>query len=151
MQYIKWSQLNLFFMKRLPIQNIKISTSNFTDQYILVKKIGEKGRSKNIEWLYNQKTNYPWKALKCLIGGWRSEYSRILLLRATSSIVWVKTNDNNNCPFYNHFWPFFRQLYVYLSQKGGSDGHFEVLNGPKSWLVQTLWPLMKMEASSMLG
>ena len=46
-----------------------------------------------------------------------------------STILRVKTNDNNNCPFYNHIWPFFRQLYVYLSQKGGSDGHFEVLNG----------------------
>ena len=57
-------------------------------------------------------------------------------------ILWVKTNDNNNCPFYNHFWPFFRQLYVYLSQKGGSDGHFEVLNGSKYWLVQKLWPQM---------
>ena len=57
-------------------------------------------------------------------------------------ILWVKMNDNNNCPFYNHFWPFFRQLYVYLSQKGGSDGHFEVLNGSKYWLVQELWPQM---------
>jgi hypothetical protein len=24
------------------------------------------------------------------------------------NIVWVKTNDNNNCQFYDHFWPFFR-------------------------------------------
>ena len=60
----------------------------------------------------------------------------------TLSIVWVKTNDNNNCPFYNHFWPFFCQLYVYLSQKGGSDGHFEVLNGSKYWLVQKILPQM---------
>ena len=26
-------------------------------------------------------------------------------------IVWVKTNDNNNCQFYDHFWPFFCQLH----------------------------------------
>ena len=48
------------------------------------------------------------------------------------AIVWVKTNDNNNCLFYNHFWPFFCQLYVYLSQKQGSDGHFKMLKESKS-------------------
>ena len=44
-----------------------------------------KSRSKNIEWLYNPKTNYPSKALKYLIGGWRSVYSTILLMRGTST------------------------------------------------------------------
>ena len=66
----------------------------------------------------------------------------IMLSEQTSPIVWVKTNDNNNCLFYNLFWPFFCQLYVYLSQKGGSDSHFEVLNWSKYWFVQTLGPQM---------
>ena len=47
-------------------------------------------------------------------------------------IVWVKTNDNDNCQFYDHFWPFFCQLYVYLLQNWGSDSHFGMLTGRKS-------------------
>ena len=31
---------------------------------------------------------------------------------------------------------------VYLSQNWGSDGHFEVPNGSKSWFGQRLWPQM---------
>ena len=42
-------------------------------------------------------------------------------------------------PFYDHIWPFFCQLYVYLSQNWGSDGNFEVLNESKLSLVQKLW------------
>ena len=53
---------------------------------------------------------------------------------------WVGRVDN--CQFYNHFWPFFGQLYFYLSQKGGSDGHFEVLNRSEYWLVQKNLPQM---------
>ena len=34
---------------------------------------------------------------------------------------------------------FFRQLLKYLSQKWGSDGHFEVLHRSKPWLIQKLW------------
>ena len=60
----------------------------------------------------------------------------------SQTILWIKTKDLNKCPFYDHFWPFFHQLYFYLSQKWGSDGHFEVPNGSKSWLVQKLWPQM---------
>ena len=45
-------------------------------------------------------------------------------------------------PLYDHFWLFFHQMYVHLSQNWGSDGHFEVLNRSKSWLVQKLWPQM---------
>ena len=41
-------------------------------------------------------------------------------------------------------------LAIYLSQNRGSDGHFELLNGSESWLVQNLWPLIYMEASHML-
>ena len=45
-------------------------------------------------------------------------------------------------PLYDHSWPFFCHMNVYLSQNWGSDGHFEMLNGSKSWLVQKLWPQM---------
>jgi hypothetical protein len=30
-------------------------------------------------------------------------------------------------PSWGHFWPFFVQLHENLSQKGGSDSHFEML------------------------
>ena len=43
-------------------------------------------------------------------------------------------------PLYDHFWPFFCHMCVYLSQNVGSDSHFEVLNGSKSWLGLKLWP-----------
>ena len=45
--------------------------------------------------------------------------------------------------FYDHFQLVFCQLYQHLSQNWGSDGHFEVLNGSKSNLVQKLWPNRK--------
>ena len=32
----------------------------------------------------------------------------------------------------DRFWPFFRHMYLHLSQNRGTDGHFEVLNGFKS-------------------
>ena len=35
-------------------------------------------------------------------------------------------------PFYDHFWPFFCQLYVHLSQNWGSDSHYKVLSESKS-------------------
>ena len=43
---------------------------------------------------------------------------------------------------YDHSWPFFCHMCMYLSQNWGSDGHFEVPNGSKSWLGQKLWPQM---------
>ena len=45
-------------------------------------------------------------------------------------------------PLYDLFWPFFCHVCVYLSQKWGSDGHFELLNGSESWFGQKLWPQM---------
>ena len=45
-------------------------------------------------------------------------------------------------PLFDLFWPLFHRMCVYLSQNLGSDGHFEVLNGSKSWLGKTLWPQM---------
>ena len=54
-------------------------------------------------------------------------------------------NVPHKWPFYDHFWPFFRLLYVvHFSQNWGSDGHFEVLNGSKFWLVQKLWHKTKI-------
>ena len=48
-------------------------------------------------------------------------------------------NNNNKWLSYDYFWPYFCQLYVHLSQNWDSDGHFEVLNRSKIWLVQRLW------------
>ena len=52
-------------------------------------------------------------------------------------ILWFNSNDN----YLNHFWPYFRQLYVGLSQNWGSDSHFEVLNGSKSWILKIWQPV----------
>ena len=59
-------------------------------------------------------------------------------------IVWIKTNNNAKWLFYGYFWPFFRQLYVYLSQNWDSEGHFDVLNRSKIWLVLRLWHKMQI-------
>ena len=55
-----------------------------------------------------------------------------------TAIVWIKTNNNDKWLFYCYFWPFFRQLYVYLSQNWDSEGHFDVPNRSKNWLVLRL-------------
>ena len=46
--------------------------------------------------------------------------------------------------FYDHFRQFLCLMYVYLSQNWGSDGHFNMLNGSKFWLVQKLWHKMQI-------
>ena len=43
-------------------------------------------------------------------------------------------------PFPAIFW----QLYDYISQNWGSDGHFEVLNRSIPWLIQKLWLKMQI-------
>ena len=43
-------------------------------------------------------------------------------------------------PLYDLFWPFFCHMCVYLSKNWGPEGHFEVLNGSKSWLGPKFWP-----------
>ena len=40
-----------------------------------------------------------------------------------------KINVPHKGPFYDLFWPFFRNMHVDLSQNLDSDSHFEVLNG----------------------
>ena len=55
------------------------------------------------------------------------------------SIDCSETKENDKWLFYDHFRPFFGQLHDYISQNWGSDGHFEVLNRSKPWLIQKLW------------
>ena len=59
-------------------------------------------------------------------------------------IIWVTMNNNKKWLFYDYFWPYFCQLYNHLSQNWGSDGHFDVLNRSKIWLVQRLWHKMQI-------
>ena len=67
-------------------------------------------------------------------------------IRTISSLLLLKSVYKRmslyKCPLYDHSWPFFCHMFVYLSQNWGSDGYFEVLNGSKSWLGQKLWPQM---------
>ena len=41
----------------------------------------------------------------------------IHFLDKIKTIVWVKTNDNNNCPFYNHFCPFSAKIMFIFHKK----------------------------------
>ena len=95
-------------------------------------------------WNWNWKKDAAfWKKVLCI----RTIFSTIILLsmstlalikflqRSMIPIVWIKTNNNAKWLFYGYFWPFFRQLYVYLSQNWDSEGHFDVLNRSKIWLV----------------
>ena len=49
------------------------------------------------------------------------EFANILrsleqFVRTVNGIVWIKKNNNDKWLFHGYFWPFFRQLYDYLSQ-----------------------------------
>ena len=48
------------------------------------------------------------------------------------TILLFNSNDNSVFQYFNHFRPYFHQLYVHLSQCWGSDGHFKVLNWSES-------------------
>ena len=81
--------------------------------------------------------------LVCL-GSGKGTYSRVLnrrQFRIKLKTVW-KRMFLYKWPLYDLFWPFFCHVCVYLSQKWGSDGHFELLNGSESWFGQKLWPQM---------
>ena len=65
---------------------------------------------------------------------------RYLTNYSFANILWCTINDNYVFQYLKPFWPFFGQLYLHLWQNWGSDGHFEVLNRSKSWLVQNLGP-----------
>ena len=48
-----------------------------------------------------------------------------------------------------HIWPFFWHMYGHLSQKWGSDGHFELLNGSESWILK-VWQLISIWGQRLL-
>ena len=66
------------------------------------------------------------------------------IFRNYLSIDCSETKENDKWPFYDHFRPFFGQLHDFISQNWGSDGHFEVLNRSKPWLIQKLWLKMQI-------
>ena len=75
----------------------------------------------------------------------------ILMCLTCLNLVWIKSYDIFSFPVFYHFvkkkywkfmthkwsswdnfWPFFGQLHENISQKRGSDGHFEMLSVSKS-------------------
>ena len=69
---------------------------------------------------------------------------RYLTNYSFANILWCTINDNYVFQYLKPFWPFFGQLYLHLWQNWGSDGHFEVLNRYKPWLVPNLWLKMQI-------
>ena len=67
----------------------------------------------------------------------------IIDLRKDPNIDCFDSKVTGKWQFYDHFQLVFCQLYQDLSQNWGSNGHFEMLNGSKSNLVQKLWPNCK--------
>ena len=67
----------------------------------------------------------------------KARQSYTVKLRVYSDSIYI-IHDNLRTSLFHHFWSFCCQLYVYLSQNCGSDGHFEVLNRSISYLVQKL-------------
>ena len=61
-----------------------------------------------------------------------------------SSIVWSEMKHTDKWQCYDHFRPFFCHMYILLSQNWVSDGHFEVLNWSKLWLVRKVWHKTQM-------
>ena len=60
------------------------------------------------------------------------------------TIVWSEMKDTDKWQCYDHFRTIFCHMYGHPSQNWGSDGHFEVLNWSKFWLVQKLWHKMQI-------
>ena len=85
--------------------------------------------------------------LRCLTGlniDWFKNYGLRCKLRPRGCLANFQNIATDRWTFYYHIWPFFCQLYGYLSQKWDSDGHFQVLNRSKYWLVQRLWHKMQI-------
>ena len=100
------------------------------------------------------KTEVQKVILICLMGlnfNWFKSYGLKCILRLNATLANSQKMATDKWPFYDHFWSFFCQLYIHLSQNWGSNGHFEMLNGPKSWLGQKLWPQMYPEAPCKFG
>ena len=74
---------------------------------------------------------------------WFKSYGLRCNLRLCALLANSQKIATDKWPFYDHIWPFFCQLYVYLSQNWDSDGHFEVLYESESYLVQKLWHKMQ--------
>ena len=73
--------------------------------------------------------------LRCLTGlniDWFKNYGLRCKWRPRACLANFQNIATDKWTFYYHIWPFFCQLYGYLSQKWDSDGHFEVLKESKS-------------------
>ena len=55
---------------------------------------------------------------------WFKSYGLKRSLRPIATLAKWQKIATDKWPFYDHFWLFFHQLYVHLSQNWGSDGHF---------------------------
>ena len=63
---------------------------------------------------------------------WFKSYGLKCSLRPRATLANSQKIATNKWPFNDHFWLFFCQLYVHLSQNWSSDGHLEVLIDSKS-------------------
>jgi hypothetical protein len=73
--------------------------------------------------------------LRCLMGlslDWFKSYGLRCRWRPHACLANFQKIATDKWPFYYHIWPFFCQLYVYISQNWDSDDHFEVLNESKT-------------------
>ena len=73
--------------------------------------------------------------LRCLTGlniDWFKNYGLRCKWRPRACLANFQNIATDKWTFYYHIWPFFCQLYGYLSQKIASDGHFKVFKESKS-------------------
>ena len=63
---------------------------------------------------------------------WFKSYGLKCILRLNATLANSQKMATDKWPIYEHFWSFFCQLYIHLSQNWGSNGHFEVLTKSKS-------------------
>ena len=96
--------------------------------------------------LANEHFRRKWFCSCFCLGGFQGEqevtfiaYWIVKVLWMSIHLLWLEMKLTHKWQFYDHFWPFFGHMYDNLSQNWGSDGHFDVLNWSKFWLVQTLW------------
>jgi hypothetical protein len=110
---LTWNWKNVSFNRNARMSNFLVRTSLYGRQNL------------PLNWLKIEPTNLPPAHLD-----------------HKQCILWFEMKLTHKGQLYDHFWSFSCYLYVHLSQNWDSDGHFEVLNGSKSWLVQKLWPQM---------
>ena len=73
-------------------------------------------------------------------------YSNLNIIRHATKL-WLEMNQTILMAVYNHFWPFL--TICIFSQNWDSDGHFEVLNESKSWLLQISWHISVVSKNSL--